>query len=175
MGEQREFDHRLILGASKFGKTTLAMQFAELFRAAGVKVGALDPDDSFAPADFRTCDADKFLRWAKLGRRCALFIDDFGDAVGRGKVARGMEWYTTRGRKWGHVVHLLAQDLTQIDPIMRRMCHTGYIFRQTKQQAQLLVNHFAREELMATTQLERFEFMEVHAGDPRVRRRKLEL
>jgi hypothetical protein len=110
------------------GKTTLAKRLAARYKYNEVPVIVLDSlNDPEWNADFQTTDPDEFLRVFWSSRRCACFIDEAGDAVGRYNTV--MQRTATRGRHWGHSVHYISQRGVQIAPTVRDQC--GHIFLLT--------------------------------------------
>lgn len=120
--------HCLIFGMTESGKTTLAKRLAARYKYNEVPVIVLDSlNDPEWNADFQTTDPDEFLRVFWSSRRCACFIDEAGDAVGRYNTV--MQRTATRGRHWGHSVHYISQRGVQIAPTVRDQC--GHIFLLT--------------------------------------------
>lgn len=119
--------HSLILGMTESGKTTLAKRLAEKYRAQGFSILVLDPmNDPGWPADYRTSDPDEFLRVFWNSRKCMVFIDESGDAIGR--YNKPMERTATRGRHWGHSCHYLTQRGAQISQTVRDQCSHLFLF-----------------------------------------------
>jgi hypothetical protein len=124
--------HCLIFGMTESGKTTLAKRLAARNQYHGVKVIVLDSlNDPQWPCDFQTTDPDEFLAVFWSSRKCAVFIDEAGDAVGRYNVV--MQRTATRGRHWGHNVHFISQRGVQIAPTVRDQC--SHIFLLTSSSA----------------------------------------
>jgi hypothetical protein len=110
------------------GKTTLAKRLCARYKYNGVPVVVLDSlNDPEWQADFQTTDPDEFLRVFWGSRRCACFIDEAGDAVGRFNTV--MQRTATRGRHWGHSVHYISQRGVQLSPTVRDQC--GHLFLLT--------------------------------------------
>lgn len=153
--------HGLILGPTKCGKSTLAHAIAKDYQTHGVNSLVFDPHMQSwpVPSQHQFTDLEKFLAVARRSQRCALFIEEAGEALGRGRIARQSQWITTGSRKWGHTAYLLAQEAQQLLPVIRSCCARGFIFRQSKRNAEMLVNDFADERLMQATTLGRFEFL----------------
>lgn len=120
--------HSLIIGMTESGKTTLAKRLAKRYGSHGQKVIVLDSlNDPEWAADFQTTDPDEFLSVFWASRRCAVFIDEAGDAVGKFNTV--MQRTATRGRHWGHAVHFITQRSVQLSPTVRDQC--GHIFLLT--------------------------------------------
>ncbi len=120
--------HSLIIGMTESGKTTLAKRLAKRYRTHEQKVLVLDSlNDPEWEADFQTTDIDEFLAVFWSSRRCAVFIDEAGDAVGKFNTV--MQRTATRGRHWGHSVHFITQRSVQLSPTVRDQC--GHIFLLT--------------------------------------------
>ena len=124
--------HCLIFGMTESGKTTLAKRLAQRYRYHEVKVIVLDSlNDPGWSADFQTTDPDEFLQVFWESRRCAIFIDEAGDAVGKYNTV--MQRTATRGRHWGHSVHFISQRGVQLAPTVRDQC--SHIFLLTSSSA----------------------------------------
>lgn len=156
--------HVLILGGTDAGKSTAAKKLSANFLRHRVNVLVLDPHGTKwpgVPDEYQFRDPYKFLAVAKRSQRCALFVDEAGECIGRGRQARDMQWLTTGARKWGHKTHVMAQEAQMILPVIRKQCSVGLIFRQSEGNARLLVDDFADERLMGITTLGQFEFLHV--------------
>jgi len=160
--------HSLIVGISDSGKSTAAHMLAADYLRHKVGVLVLDPHQQKWPCTRMFTDPLLFLAAAKASRRCALFIEEAGECIGRGKHAREMQWITTGARKWGHSTYLIAQRAQQIELTIRAQCTRGYIFRQSEDDAKALCGTFADKRLMEATQLQEYEFLYVKTfGDVR--------
>lgn len=124
--------HCLIFGMTESGKTTLAKRLAKRYKHHEVPVIVLDSlNDPEWCADFQTTDPDEFLKTFWASQRCAVFIDEAGDAVGKYNVV--MQRTATRGRHWGHAVHFISQRGVQLAPTVRDQC--SHIFLLTSSSA----------------------------------------
>jgi hypothetical protein len=166
--------HNLIVGLGTMGKSTLARALAEDFQQRGVGVGVLDPNGEEWPADRVFSETEPFIAWAKQSRRCALFVDEGGETIGRGKRALANPWITTRSRHWGHLVFILAHRATQIERTIRSNCGTLYCFQQPPGDAEQLADDYNCPALLTAPGLARGEFILARPGDP-PRRMKLKL
>ncbi len=139
------------------GKTTLAKSLAASFRASGVNVLVCDPLFDEWPATWQTTKIQDLIAAAKKSRRCALFVDEAGVTVRRGRDAPDVEWLFTTARHWGHVTHVLSQGGTQLTPTMRAQCSRVYLFGSTPAVADLWASEFNEPGLSAAPGLPRFE------------------
>ncbi len=157
--------HNLVVGISGSGKSTLAFVLADGHAKRGDQVLVLDPNRDNWPTDDRYIFDDplRFLQVAKQSQRCALFIDEAGEVIGRGKHAREMQWITTRSRHWGHRVYLICQRATQVELNIRSQCTTGYVFRQSPGDSRALADTFADDKLLAASELQTGEFLHVRS------------
>lgn len=155
--------HILIVGITRSGKSTLAKQRAAAYVKQGIQCLVLDPHASRWPVDSRYVFTDPlaFLAIAKRSQRCALFIDEGGESIGRGRHARDMQWCTTGSAKYGHVTHLIAQAAQQLDPTIRSQCGRLFCFKQSRRNAELLADDFAEPRIMEAMELPRFHFLSV--------------
>lgn len=121
----------------------------------------LDPmRDPTWDADFQTHDPEEFLRVLHMSEKCALFVDESGDAIG--KYAREMSTVTTKSRHFGHRAHLLCQRAVQIDRTVRGQCTEIYLFAVDTEDAKTMAL-----EYRSKTYLQAAEFpagMCVHGG-----------
>jgi hypothetical protein len=156
--------HVLILGTTESGKTTCGKRLAHAWVASGVHVLVLDPlnDPGWVPAGngdagsdkphvWQTSDPDEFLSAFWASRRCAVFIDEAGDAVGRYDVV--MQKTATRGRHWGHSVHFITQRGSQIAVTVRDQCTRLFLFRTGPRDAKTHAEEWAQPELLTTPHL----------------------
>lgn len=139
------------------GKTTLAKSLAASFLASGVHVLVCDPLCDEWPATWQTTNVQHLIDAAKKSRRCALFVDEAGVTVRRGRDAPDVEWLFTTARHWGHSTHVLAQTGIQLTPTMRAQCSRLYLFGSTQSAADLWASEFNEPGLAAASTLPRFE------------------
>jgi hypothetical protein len=136
------------------GKTTLAKRLARQYKQADVHVIVLDSlNDPEWDCDFQTTDPDEFLRVFWASRRCAVFIDEAGDAVGRYNTV--MQRTATRGRHWGHAVHFISQRGVQIAPTVRDQCGHLFLLTSSIADGKVHANEWNRPELMRCNQLKK--------------------
>lgn len=168
--------HGLIVGVTRTGKTYLAQALARAYLRQGISVLVLDPnmdagwpinEGGTAGASCRLYrDAMKFLAVCKASRRCVLMVDEGGETIGQGKLARDVVWLTTRSRHWGHRCILLSQEATLIYKPIRRQCSEAFIFRQADDNARELVGQFAEPRIMEATRLPPRVFLHVRSCEP---------
>lgn len=152
--------HVLIVGTTESGKTTLARNLAAHYKHSGYGVLVLDPlTDPRWPCDFITADAEEFLDIFWRSRRCIAFMDEGGESVGRYDLA--MQKTATRGRHWGHSCHYIAQDPTQLAPIVRAQCSHLFAFALSLRQSKVLAEEFNEPLLETCTKLRQGEY--IHA------------
>lgn len=152
--------HVLIVGTTESGKTTLARNLAAHYKRNGYGVLVLDPlSDPRWPCDFITADADEFLDVFWRSRKCIAFMDEGGESVGRYDLA--MQKTATRGRHWGHSCHYVAQDPTQLAPIVRAQCSHLFAFALSLRQSKVLAEEFNEPQLETCTKLRQGEY--IHA------------
>lgn len=142
--------HVLIFGMTESGKTTLAKRLAHRYRQNGIPVIVLDSlnDPEWPSGDdtFQTTDPDDFLRVFWASKRCACFVDEAGDAVGRYNLV--MQKTATRGRHWGHSVHFISQRGVQIAPTVRDQCSHLFLLTSSIADGKVHANEWNRPELL---------------------------
>lgn len=165
--------HNIVLGVGGMGKSTLAFALAQQHVDRGEGVLILDPNnDQGWPTGplVRKLTGDgaplRFLALAKKSQRCALFVDEAGESIGRGKHAADLKWLTTRCRHWGHRTYIIGQRAQLVEPTVRSQCTTGYIFRQSVMDSKLLAQDFADEGLLRASSLSIGQFLYVRTDHP---------
>lgn len=152
--------HGLILGMTESGKTTLGKWLAAKYKAMGRRILVLDPLlDSGWHADYITSNQEEFLQVLfnpqTLG--CCAFIDEGGLTVGRYNTA--MQVTATLSRHWGHSCTYLAQEATQLAPIIRAQSSFVYAFCMAKRHGKLLAEEFNAPALERCSELKRFRYI----------------
>lgn len=152
--------HSLILGMTESGKTTCAKQLAGAYRAQKIPVIVLDPmNDPEWQADFQTTRPDEFLEVFWKSKKCAVFIDEAGQAVGRYDTV--MQQTATKGRHWGHNVHFLSQRGAQIAVTVRDQCSHLFLFTSSKKDSVIHANEWNKDQLMEASQLPKGAYFHV--------------
>lgn len=149
--------HSLIIGTSLSGKTTLAKVLCSLYRAKGIKTLVLDPlCDPGWDADYKARNTEEFIKVARASRRCALFIDESGKALG--KYDPRTEWLTTMARHWGHKSHILCQRAEQLSVTLRDQCGQTFVFRVSGKDSKRMAQEFTDPRLEDASQLPKLHF-----------------
>lgn len=144
--------HSLILGMTESGKTTLAKQLAAYYKSQGIGVLVLDPlADPQWQADYRTSDVSEFLDMFWKSRRCAVFIDEAGEAVGQ--FDKVMHKTATKGRHWGHSCHYISQRGTMIARTVRDQCSHLFLFTTALEDSKIHAAEWNSAELRDATKL----------------------
>lgn len=144
--------HSLIIGTTESGKTTLAKRLALKYRASGIGALVLDPlRDPSWPCDFITDNSEEFLKIVFASRKCALFIDEAGESVGRFDQANFT--LATRARHWGHNSHFIAQRAQLVARTVRDQCSNAFVFRVAREDAKILAADWCADEVMESIDL----------------------
>lgn len=163
--------HSLIIGMTMSGKSTLARRLVAGYRTKGTESLILDPleDPAWksAGARYLTGDGKKFMDIVFKSERCAIFIDESGEAIGR--YAGEMKKLATRSRHYGHNAHFLSQRAVDIDKTIRDQCNRLFVFRVSKKDAETLADEYGYEELLQCHQLQQGEFIRCGRFQPPVR------
>lgn len=163
--------HVLIVGSTESGKTTLARNLAAHYKRSNYGVLVLDPlSDPRWPCDFITADAAEFLDIFWRSRKCIAFMDEGGESVGRYDLA--MQKTATRGRHWGHSCHYVAQDPTQLAPIVRSQCSHLFAFALSSRQSKVLAEEFNEPLLETCPKLRQGEYIHAQRFGKTVQHRK---
>lgn len=152
--------HSLILGISESGKTTLAKQLAQHYRANGVKNLVLDPlSDPEWPADFVTASQSAFLAVFWKSQSCMAFLDEGAESVGR--YDQAMRQTATKGRHWGHSCHYITHRASDIAPVVRYQCRHLFLFCSARADGEILAREYNEPLLEECAQLKQFEYFHV--------------
>lgn len=155
--------HCLIIGRTMSGKTTFAKKKAAALRNAGYHIIVLDPLlDPEWNATYITFDQDDFLEKVWLNRRCAVFVDEAGSAIG--KYNRVMDELATRGRQWGHKCFFITQRAKQLSTTIRTQCSELVIFKQSLADTKDLSNEFVEPMINDAQFLNKGEFIYIRDG-----------
>jgi hypothetical protein len=133
------------------GKSTLAKRMAHRYHDHNevplIILDSLnDPEWPQGERVFQTTDPDEFLRVFWSSKRCACFIDEAGDAVGRYNTV--MHRTATRGRHWGHSVHYISQRGVQIAPTVRDQCGHLFLLTSSVKDGKVHADEWNRPELL---------------------------
>lgn len=128
-----ELDHWLIVGQTKFGKSTFAKELAKWYKSRGIGVIVFDPMAHIVDhkevgkiewdADWITNDPEEFLAFVQDPEQClqcALFFDEAGRHID--KADSRFEWLTSSARHHGHVSHIITWRGPDVSPGMRQNC-----------------------------------------------------
>lgn len=144
--------HSLIFGMTESGKTSLAKKLAAHYQSKGIGVLVLDPmGDPEWPADYKTANADEFLDTFWNSRRCAVFIDEAGDSVGRFNTV--MQRTATKGRHWGHACHYITQRGAQLATTVRDQCSHLFLFTSSLNDSKIHADEWNQQELKTANSL----------------------
>lgn len=153
------------------GKSTLAKTLIKSYKARGIKCLVLDPiadpDWSRVGVDFSTDDGEKFLQVVFNSRKCAIFVDESGEAIGR--YAGQMMVLGTRSRHYGHNAHFIAQRAVDLSKTIRDQCANLFCFRVSKKDAETLADEYANDALLGASLLQKGEFIKCGRFSPAVK------
>lgn len=153
--------HVLILGMTRSGKTTLAVQLAQQYRAARKPVAVLTPAGLGGQTDPRwnpvsnlvTSDRGKFLAvltspktWGAMA-----MVDEANQTIGWHDV--DMERLFTAGSMHGLTMHAIAQRAASFNKTIREQCSRLYLFRQGPDDAMEMARQFGHPELKQAPKL----------------------
>lgn len=149
--------HSMIIGMSTSGKTTLAKKLANAYTNKGINVLILDPlsDPDFV-GSYKTRSPSEFIKVCRDNEHCAVFVDEAGSNVGR--FDKEMVELVTRGRHWGHKVHLISQRGVQISTTARDQCTDLYMFTTSLNDCKVHANEWNSNELLTGSSLNKGEY-----------------
>jgi len=149
--------HSLILGMTESGKTTLAKRLAAMYRQNGFGVLVLDPLNDSWDCDFQTSDPDEFLRAYWDSRRCMVFIDESGDAIGQ--YDKPMIQTATKGRHWGHSNHYISQRGAMLARTVRDQCSRLFLFATALDDCKIHAREWNNPEILDAAKFEQGEYI----------------
>jgi len=150
--------HSLIIGMTESGKTSLAKEMARIYREQGIEVLVLDPLlDPDWPVDKVHEDPDEYMSQVFTKKKCALFIDESGEMIGRYSGVMGK--LATRSRHYGHNAHFIVQRCAQLDKTVRDQCVYIYLFRVSKKDSETLADEYCDDMLKESCNLNKLEFI----------------
>lgn len=139
------------------GKTTLAKRLAAKYKAQGFGIIVLDPlHDPEWQADIQTPDPEQFLNAFWKSRKCMVFIDEAGDAVGR--YDKAMIQTATKGRHWGHSVHYITQRGAALSRTVRDQCSHLMLFATALPDAKIHAAEWNKDEIRNSHTLKKGEY-----------------
>jgi len=159
--------HSLIIGRTRTGKTSLALELGSEARLAGIEVLGFNPlaqagftrrnERGQVACDWETDDAEDFLD--EVAIRCGddprmrfLIIDEAQDFFPRAGGAERL-WLATQGRHDGLNLIIVTQRAVAIHPTVQAQCSTVYAFACSLKDAQFAANEFGAAELAAAPEL----------------------
>jgi len=138
--------HVLIAGATMQGKTSLAVELARGAVRSGFEPIVLDPLlDPRWPTAHVYDDPERFLAVVEASRRCALFVDESGEMVGR--YSDTMNRLATRYRHLGHRSHFSVQHAPDLALTVREQCAHLFAFRMGPRGARRLAEDWICPQL----------------------------
>lgn len=155
--------HKLIVGTTESGKSTLARSMVEDAAKRGAFVIVYDPTLNPAWAtEFVTADEYQFFAWIheahENGITSIVAVVDEADTI-MSMSHRHNWWLASRGRHFGIEAIFITQRPTMIAPSVRGMPSEHYAFRIPKSDAQLLADDCAAPELAGAAELAQGEFL----------------
>lgn len=150
--------HSLIVGTTLSGKTQLAKALSNEYAQKGVPSLVLDPLRSrWDNAAFQTTDPDKFSDVVRKSTRCAVFVDESGNIMGRWDTT--LQWLATEARHFGHRSHFISQRPALLNLTVRDQCEHIFIFRVSQKDAKMLAEEFVNDDLLDAAKLPKLHFI----------------
>ena len=153
--------HRLIVGGTMTGKTTLAKQLVTEAATRGLIATVHDPLMSDWPGGAIVLhDADEYyavlLARIKAGQR-QLNVCDEADLV-YSHAERDRYWVATRGRHYGLENIFITQRPQMLAPTIRTQCTELFCFRVAESDAALLSQDFSDTRIKSVSELQQGEY-----------------
>lgn len=155
--------HTITIGRTMTGKSRLQKVIAAQLYALDLPVLVADPrraPDWKCHRLFTT--VDELVEVATKLKSAHLFVDESGQGVQRFNA--GHEWLATTSRHEGHSVHFICQRHTQLSPTMRTQAERLFLFRVGDDDARMLANDWAAEELRHASKLKPGYFFDSMTG-----------
>lgn len=155
--------HKLIVGQTLSGKSTLAKAFAADAVKRGIVPVVYDPTLSEWPTEFVTDDFAEFVEFIHTlhadGFRMVAIVDE-ADTV-MSMADRGNWWLFTRGRHYGLEAIAITQRPKLVAPTVRGNCADAFIFHLGKNDASELADDISADGASAAPTLRQGEFFHV--------------
>ena len=155
--------HKLILGRSGYGKSSLAKLICAGLTKSQTRTTVLDVTGDAWPASAVTTDPKEYFRLFWETENGVFFVDEGGEVANRKE--REMVWTATRGRHQGHTIYFLAHRLKLLDVTLRGQCDELFIFGCAKSDAFELADEYGCEALEKAHLLGPLEFIHVSPTD----------
>jgi DNA helicase HerA-like ATPase len=157
-----------IVGTSESGKSLLAKSVAVEAEKHGEIITVYDPVLSeWSENAFVTCDPTEFFeeieKVYKSGKRQKVFIDEADTLMAIGDKQN--HWLLTRGRHYGLEPFLITQRPALVAPTVRTQCNQAFVFQLSKDDARLMSDDFAHDDLLQAPSLLQGEFLHVRWQD----------
>ena len=161
--------HKLIVGVTESGKSTLARKMEADSNQRGIVSVIYDP--TLNPAwcgDIVTADEDDFfffLREVHEKKKCSILaIVDEADTI-MSMSHRHNWWLFMRGRHFGIEAIAITQRPTLVAPTVRNNTSELYAFQIPKSDAQALADDFAAPGIVVASELPQGEFLRAYCKD----------
>lgn len=166
-----DIGHFLIVGKTRYGKTTAGKQIAADFKKTGKGIVALSamPEEWRQLADYATGDQDEFTFLAlNKFTNCLVIVDECSEMSGTYNKTTSRLF--TRGRHRGHVCMAIGQCATQINPDIRRNCSSLILFKSSMDDCRILNQVFVDDAIFQAPTLQKGECIVIIEDQPAVRR-----
>ena len=159
--------HVGIFGPSLCGKSNVGKWLMQTYWShMGVRSVVLDPNihQKWPSCALRFTDPAKFFPFLWAIRNCAVFIDEAGGTVNRNNDLTG---YFTRGRQYGHVLHVMGHRATNLLPEQRDQFESLFLFRQSPTAVKIWADEWADVRFAEALTLPKYQFLRCEKfGDP---------
>lgn len=139
----------------------------------GYETILFDPiGDPTWPTQWRYRDIGSFMQACESAERCALFIDESGEAVGQ--YDRDHWRIATRYAHRGHFCHFIAQRAQQVAVTARDQTERLYAFRLSFRDAKILAEEYQNPDLEQAARLGPYEYLTVERFGGALKVRKVQ-
>jgi len=161
--------HKLYVGVTMSGKTTLARHFCREISAKNIATAAYDPlgtstkGGEWGEKTIVFSDTEEFLDYAHSDacKNVHIFIDEAHHILSH--TQKENLWMLTQGRHYGMYLHLLSQRPTKLHPDARTNCGVCFMFRLAADDARLIGLDYGHSNIHKIN-LDRGDFLVLNSG-----------
>lgn len=149
--------HCIIVGVTKYGKTTLCRQIATDLLKQGKPVAICDilPPVGW-PAGCIFVRPDNLVQFVESQRGYYLFCDEASDYIGHRPEYQNI---VKRAANYRHYCYVVAQRYKMLHPSTRSQCSAAIVFRQSVMDARMIADDRAQPSFIEAAGLAPGEYL----------------